>query len=243
MIKIAVCDDCPQDLSEVCRLIESENGKRQYCTDVFPEAEMLLKSLEDGVRYDIYILDMIMPQTNGILLAEAIRQYEKTPWIIFLTNSGEYALQAYGVNAVRYLLKPIQEEALKEALHYAEKLRSLNSEESDYWVKTAEGMIKLRIKDIVYVECAMRKMIFHTRDGREIDSIFLRRSFEEEAAELLQMHNFLQTHKSYIVNMCHMDSIITDRVLLSKGLEIPISKKRQGEAKRKFLQFLAERNR
>lgn len=238
MIKIAVCDDCPQDLREVCRLIELE-----YCTDVFSEAEKLLKSLEEGARYDIYILDMIMPQTNGISLAETIRQYEETSCIIFLTYSGEYALQAYGVNAIRYLLKPVKEEALREALHYAENLRSLNRDDCVFWVKTAEGMIKVQIKDIVYVECSMRRMIIHTRDGREINSIFLRQSFEEEAAELLHMQNFLQTHKSYIVNMGYVDLIVTDRVILENKLEIPISKKRQGEAKRKFLQFLADRNR
>lgn len=244
MIKIAVCDDCLQDLREVCRLIESENGgARQYCPDAFSEAEKLLKSLEDGVRYDIYILDMVMAQMNGISLAEAIKQYEETPCIIFLTYSKEYALQAYGVNAIRYLLKPVKEEALREAIHYAEKLRSLNREESDFWVKTSEGMTKVQIKDILYVECAMRRMIIHARDGREISSIFLRQSFEEEAAELLRRQDFMQTHKSYIVNMSYMDSIVTDRVILAKELEIPISKKRQTEVKRRFLQFLADRNR
>lgn len=113
MIQIGFCDDDPSVLDELHELLGSYRAERN--ADIAPTAFQspfeLLASIEKGARFDILLLDVLMPGENGIEAAREIRQYDSNVKIIFLTSSAEFAVQSYTVGAYFYQLKPIWPES------------------------------------------------------------------------------------------------------------------------------------
>ena len=113
MIQIGFCDDDPSVLDELHELLGSYRA--EHNADIAPTAFQspfeLLASIEKGARFDILLLDVLMPGENGIEAAREIRQYDSNVKIIFLTSSAEFAVQSYTVGAYFYQLKPIWPES------------------------------------------------------------------------------------------------------------------------------------
>ena len=109
MIQIAFCDDDQTVLDQLSALLEKYRAQRcvQIQCTAFHSPLDLLAEIEKGTRYDILILDVIMPAENGITAAKEIRQYDNVVKIIFLTSSAEFAVESYVVGAYFYQLKPI----------------------------------------------------------------------------------------------------------------------------------------
>lgn len=100
MLKIAFCDDDLSVLAQLRDLLEQYRVERAQELDcaAFHSPLELLAEIERGVRYDILLLDVVMPGENGIDAAAEIRRYDENVKIIFLTSSSEYAVQSYGVS-------------------------------------------------------------------------------------------------------------------------------------------------
>ena len=97
----------------------------------FTRAKEALKFLEDGNKVDLALLDIDMPEINGINLAAKIKTLQPDAAIIFVTGYAEYAVKAFEVHAQGYLLKPISEDKLKEEIDYAMASVQSNSDEED----------------------------------------------------------------------------------------------------------------
>ena len=154
---------------------------------------------------------MMMPRRTGIDLGNLIRTSGSENVIIYITASDDYALDAYSVHAVRYLLKPVDEHKLFEALDYALSYTQVRTE-SMYLIKTKNGLLQTPYSKIEYIENVNRKQEVHLSDGEIIKSLFIRKSFEEETREAGKRRNFLQTHKSYLVNLDHVKQLTQDCV-------------------------------
>ena len=101
MIRIAVCDDKPEELNRISynlNLNQPTNHLHMGIHD-FSSGFSLLDALDSGERFDIIILDIIMPGENGMDIAREIRKNHTEIEIIFLTSSPEYAVESYEVNA------------------------------------------------------------------------------------------------------------------------------------------------
>ena len=108
MIKIAVLDDDQNELSSVLKLLEAfQREHTEYSVTVmsFTEPFALLEYTHDHGGFDVYLLDIIMRNLTGIECAQKLRERGDSGEIIFLTVSHEYGIDAFGVNAVGYLLK------------------------------------------------------------------------------------------------------------------------------------------
>lgn len=118
-MKIAICDDDNKELDRIICLLDTYisvnnlTGLLSYQTfnSSFDLAEKAPKE-----KYDLYLLDVIMPCLNGIDLAGSIRGFDKAADIIFLTTSSEFAVESYRVKASNYLLKPLVEKDFFNAL-------------------------------------------------------------------------------------------------------------------------------
>jgi DNA-binding LytR/AlgR family response regulator len=119
MLHIAICDDEQKYLHDVERLIAEYDGEHELggiSAATFSHPFDLSKAVESGKHYDIFLLDIYMPGMTGIALAQELRQREISDPIIFLTTSRDHALEAFGVGATQYLLKPFEKDALFAAL-------------------------------------------------------------------------------------------------------------------------------
>lgn len=242
-MKVIICDDNVMDLQIIEELLlqyKSLHTDRAFELEKYTDPSRLYREIAEGKKADLYILDMLMPKWTGIELGTLIRKCGEESIIIYLTSSDDFALDAYGVHAIRYLLKPIEAEKLFEALDYGMfLLEERNETEAVYLVKTAEGLAKTPYSQIEYIENANRKLEVHLVGGSILKSIFIRRSFEKEIEELAAERNFLQVHKSFLVNLDHVRQLGVGVMIMESGRQIPVSKAKAAAVKREYLLFVS----
>lgn len=240
-MKITICDDSIEDLLEIEKLLleyKAASSVRDFALEKFSAPSSLCQKILEGDLADIYILDMLMPEQTGIDLGSLIRKGGCESVIIYITSSDDYALDAYGVRAVRYLLKPIEREQFFEALDYALSYTKVKSEPM-YLIKTKDGLVQRPYSKIEYIENANRKLEVHLADGEVLKSIFIRRSFEEEIKEAAKKSNFQQIHKSFLVNFDYVKQLTVDAMVMESGKCLPVSKAKAAQTKREYLLFVS----
>lgn len=235
-MNLYICDDNINELNKEVALVKEYSQMKGIDFTIYTSdnGEKLLDEINLDV--DIYILDVLMPDMNGILLAERIREIKPLVPIIFTTSSEEYALKAYGVCALRYLVKPLKLSALQEALDFV--LTLVRTEKKNYIVATSQGDVAVNLSEIEYVENLSRVMMFHIKDGNIYKSKFIRDSFDKQIKNIQDDRHFLRVHKSYIVNMDCIRIYGTNNVVMESGDNIPISRNNLDMAKKRYFEYI-----
>lgn len=240
-MKITICDDNTKDLAKIEQLITSYktlHPGNDFELETYTDPSLLLKKIQGNHLSDIYVLDIIMSGTTGIDIGKLLRLSDSQTAIIYTTSSDEFALDAYSVYALRYLLKPVQEEPFFEALSYALNHRK-NTEDPIFLVKTKDGLVSVPYSKIEYIENASRMLQIHLTDNTVVTSIFIRKSFDDEIKDLVQDKYFMQVHKSFLINFNHVRKLDGSSIIMNSGADIPISKKNTANVKRQYLLFIS----
>ena len=189
-MKIAICDDDSRCLEHVLDLLHDydEECKDHTLEPVrFSSPEELLTTTKQGVFYDIYLLDIMMPHINGIQLGEALRATGSEGKIIYLTSSKEYALDSFRIRAFHYLIKPVEKapffQVLDEALHSIQIKR-----DKGMIIKTKEGTSRLTFDSILYAKLSKRSIVYHLTNGKTLESNTLRGTFADSVSEIGENH-------------------------------------------------------
>lgn len=239
MIEIALCDDTPEDIEALRSNAEhfaAEHSEFPIRLRAFTSAAELLKAIEESSGFDLYILDVMMPEMNGIQLAEKIRAVGGQAEILFLTVSREYAVDAFAVHASGYLLKPVSAESFdKEVLRIVRKFA--NEKSAAITVKTKDGMRRLPLDRIVMVES-----FNHTRAITMSDSSVSETSETlSELFEKLSDHkNFYMPHRAYIVNLDYSMGIKRCELLMFGNRRIPIPRRQYTIMRELFSNYFFE---
>ena len=192
MLKIIACDDDVAFLDRLHRMIDRW-------------------SIETGTAVDVALV------TRGEdLLA---RQADTAVRLVFLTSSPEFALESYEVRACDYLLKPVTYERLAQLLDELSSMRPAATDE--LVIKTSFGYHALRLSDIEYAEARNKHVVFHLRDGRDIEALESFRSVEDRLA---QNATFFKCHRSYQVNLRNIDHFNRTDIVMRSGACIPLSR-------------------
>lgn len=242
-MKLVVCDDSMEDLEKIKGLLAKYtqiNKSVRLETEYFKDSVELYRQIQAKMHSDIYILDMIMSRRTGIDIGTLIRSTDEKSVIIYITSSDDFAFEAYGVHAVRYLLKPVREELFIEALDCAVSGISRKTADAVYTVKTKEGLVSIPYSKIEYIENYSRTLNICLTDGKTIQSIFIRKSFEEETQQIVENSSFVQVHKSFLVNLHHVDKLAPGNIIMESGARIPVSKTRTADVKKEYLKFVSE---
>lgn len=241
-MKIIICDDSIEDLLKIEKLLlkyKKFYPNTNFEVEKFSDASQLYNNIQNNQLADIYILDIIMSEKNGIDIGHQIRKSNSNNIIIYTTCSSDFALEAYEVCAVRYILKPINENKIFEALNYAMSYINIKKE-SSYLIKTKNGLVPVPYSQIEYIENSSRKLEAHLTNGKTIRSIFIRKSFEEEISELIKEAQFTQVHKSFLINLKYIKQLAKNSAIMESGKNIPISQKRAVAVKKEYLVFFSE---
>lgn len=241
MIRIAVCDNAIADMKTICSILaQYQAGRPDLDMKLFSfySSQELSSRLRGKEKFQIYILDTVLEGISGLELAAQIRQEDRDAVILFVTAFKEYALDAFQVFAQQYLLKPIDSNRFINALDYAISFLG-NRQIQHINIKTKEGIIAIPLHTIVYVECISHVLYFHLVDHTTITSIHIRSSFETVASPLLDDERFSHPHKSYIVNMDHVQKMTGLDFMMWDGTVIPISRKKFPSVKNQYLTFLS----
>lgn len=226
-MKIAICDDEPRCLEQVVSIAEEyikENKEKKLTLHTFNHAEDLLEEAEKTGGFDIYVLDIVMPNTNGIQLGKKLRDAGYNGKIIYLTSSEEYSLDAFRVKALNYIIKPITKDSFYEAVDEALDLIYVKNEKS-FVVKTKERTVKLTYDSIMYVETAKRAVIYHLVGGKSVESLSMRSGFQESIAELLADKRFVLCGAGMAVNLDHVTEVENEAVVFDNTYKPFLGKK------------------
>jgi len=225
MVRIAVCDDSEKELCEISALAEEYLSANSIAGTVraFSHPDGLLKACESE-SFHIYLLDMVMPMLSGLELGRSIRRQSADAQIIFITTEPGFALDAYAVNPLQYLLKPVQKSALFSALELAVK-KTDNLTETAVTVRTKDGLRTLSADRIACCEYVRHSVVYTMSDGELIETLSLRESFAEHIAPLLPDRRFLQPHAAFAVNMSCAERLDKTGFTLRGGAFVPVSGK------------------
>lgn len=224
MIEIALCDDNSEDIEAIRSFAEhfaAEHSEYPIRLSAFTSAAELLKAIEEKSGFDLYILDVMMPEMTGIQLAEIIRGRGEQAEILFLTVSREYAVDAFAVHASGYLLKPVSKESFdEEVLRAVQKLT--NEKSAALTVKTKDGMRRIPLHNLVMVESFNHTRALTMSDGSVLETS----ATLSELFEALSGHqNFYMPHRAYIVNLDYSMGIKRCELLMFGNRRIPIPRR------------------
>lgn len=229
--RIAVCDDETVDLKQIAEttknILVSENIDN--IISCYKSSKELMKEILSDEKYDLLLLDVLLPEKNGIELASCLREFSYTTPIVFISNDKEMALCGYEVNAVRYLVKPLDAERLREALIYCYE----QQKKSKIFISMNNGTYKLMPKEIMYVETSGRGCRISLQDKKLHTSIKI-----SELDTRLREFGFIRCHQGFLVNLCFVRSVKSYELELTDGTKIPISKHRFREVKNTFMSYM-----
>ena len=219
MIRLAVLDDEQKELTGILSLLESfkqAHPERTVTAKAFTDPYELLDYTQSNGGFDIYLLDIIMRNMTGIECAQKLRKRGDSGEIVFLTTSREYGVDAFGVNAAGYLIKPIKSAALFERLLAVLERISLRE---PLFVKLCGGDVRaVRPEEIVCIESFRKKQEIHLSDGSVLQT---QQSLSDWRERLKDYQEFYSPHRSYIVNFEHVTSIGSDGLTVG-GYKIPV---------------------
>ena len=235
MIKVAFCDDDPSVLNELQVLLDEYRVKQNREIDytAFRDPLELMAAIERDIRFDVLLLDVLMPGENGIDAAAEVRRYDSNVKIIFLTSSSEFAVQSYAVNAFFYQLKPVCAESFFRVMDAV--LDQCEKEQTNSLIlRCKSGITRVELKTLEYCEVIHRTLFFHLTSGKVLESTG---SLDDLYDQLKPYGNFLRPHRSYLVNLEYVQNLSTRALTMSCLTEIPIPRGKYNEVKNAFLEY------
>lgn len=224
---IAVCDDEKVIRDQIELFIREQ--KNEYSVVHYDSGERLLSN---GKFFDLVFLDIQMEGRNGIDIARELRSRKKCNVLIFVTGAKEYVFEAFDVSAFHYLLKPLEERKFTEIFNRAKALIDKSKSEEALILKSKGKYIRIYRDNILYIESRARKVEVHTVTG--IEELYASMaSLEEKLGEM-----FYCCYKGIIVNLAYIEEYDREKVVLTNGEILYLSRRKYSEFVKVYLQYL-----
>lgn len=233
MNQIALCDDNLRDLELLRAMLLELGGEWDMEIAAYASGRELGQALDQGRSFDLFVLDMCMEGLNGIETARLVRRLDQEVPILFVTATPAYAVEGYSVRAYRYLLKPVDPAALREAVDGV--LRRKNAPRPYFTFVNEQGVTRLRSQDIFYFESDVRTVVVHSGGTSHAFTGKI-----SHIAQRLEADGFIRIHKSYVVNARHVASVERDTIAMEDGTVLPISRHRAKEIRLAMLRYMEE---
>ena len=234
MISIAICEDIPAEQVVLKKRLEGIDFLNKADYSFFCDGEDLINAYNNGKRYDFVFLDVDMKNIGGIETGKFINKTDDRAIIIFVTSFPQYAIDAFDCNAFHYLLKSSDDKKLQAVMLKAHEL--YKKYHQIYPINTKNGVAKLTVSHIYYIECFQKHLYFHTSDGT-----FITKSTLSEAISVLKSFDFYQVHQGYIVNLEKIVQIIGNDILLDNGMKVMISTRKHTEVIQAYSEYISRR--
>lgn len=220
-MRTAICEDekiFADDLKERV-LVFFKMRDESIDFDFFTDGSQLLASLRSGARYDIIFLDIQLENSDGMDTAAELRKIDRTVPVVFVTGLEDRAADGYSVNAFDYIVKASVGEKLDKVLMRFMERRN----EKTIAVENLQGdLAVIALNDILYTESDGRHSVIHTMNGEIKTALSISR-----ISAMLPEGEFIEIYKSIYVRTLQIKNISTDRLELSDGTVLPLSRRRK----------------
>ena len=233
-MNIAVCEDNAADSDLICGFIRDHFEKNGYIGDIyrFKSGEAMLAAFKPGV-FDAVFLDIYMDGMTGVETAARMREADSGFALVFITCSDRHAVEAFALRACAYVPKPIRLEAMETAMKQCQAVFLKNARYIE--VLADRQNVKIPLIKIFFIEVYDKDVLFHTAEGvfkthTPLDSI------EQRLGK-----SFLRCHRSYIINMNHVDKITGQDIILRNGEVVPMRQRGRSDIREAYSAFLSNR--
>lgn len=219
MLSIAIVEDDENYTKTLCRYIKqyAEESGESFHINTYKDGLSFLASNEER---NIIFMDIEMPIMDGMKASSKLRKFDQTSTLIFVTNMANYAVKGYEVDAMDFLVKPIDYFVFSLKLEKAVRLQK--SKINNFVViQTIDGVQKLDVMSLYYIESDQHYVVCHTENGD-----YRCRESLKNMEKLLETKNFVRCNNSFLVNMAHVDKIEGDTVQVGKQI-LSISRSRK----------------
>ena len=221
MLKIAICDDEKEFRSAAEQMLKlyMADKSAQFLADTFDISSDLIDATEKGTIYDIYLLDIYMPGVTGMSIATELRNCDIKSPIIFLTSSTDHALEAFGVDATHYLLKPYTKDSFYVGMDKA--MQSIASHKNDSVIlKVDNDYRSILVSKLIYCEAEDKYQRLYLENG---EKLLIRISGADLYKQLSQFDSFYHCGRAHIINLDYISRVTVEGVIFKNGraLKLP----------------------
>ncbi len=232
-MKIAVLDDEVNHLEVTSKMIKQYMTVEDsiYCFEAIEEFEKFFNT--NPLIIDIVVLDICLPESNGIEVAKRIRAVNSRCRIIYLSNYLEFATEVYETDHTFFVLKTQAKEKLPVAFERAKTQLENIRKESVCVKKLHEKRVVIFLNDILYAERIKRKTIIYTVD----DVVETLENPEDIFADFIGK-GMVKCHRSFWINPAHILNISKSEVVLTAEKKIAVSRSYSDELRRSFMNYV-----
>lgn len=229
-LRIAICDDNELQIEIFKTRMDGflrRNGDSGCTITAYTTGKPLIDDVNDGVWYDIIVLDIILKDENGIDVARHLRKNGYVGNITFWTAHKEYVFDALDILPVHYIIKGSENGRMYTAFNHA--LEHISK--STLMIKGKDFIHRVEFQNIEYIESRNKYIIIHCTCG----IVYTERCKLSDIEELLDSR-FLRCHQSYIINMDEVKEINTSFIMFS-GNTVPIRRKDYAKIRNEFEEY------
>lgn len=231
MIRVGICDDASSARDSLRLQLEKMvlfDRKKAEVIYEFNSGEVLVSWLEKHRgELDLIFLDIEMKSMNGIEAARKIREFDKNILLVFLTGYADFVFQGYEVEALDYLLKPVKAADLKRVM---ERVSSRLADDRNYiFMKNSDGAYRIYEEEIMYISSKRRQVGITRMDGQTLWFYQKLDNLEKSLGS-----DFVRIHQRYLVSSYHVIVMKSDRVHMSNGDQLPVSRALKQDAMAKL---------
>lgn len=231
-MKIAICEDEVQTGIGMKKMVEASGREAVLYTD----APSFLAEWERGNRFDVVLTDIMMgDEAAGMDLCRRLGA-EGTAFLIIVTNYIEYAPEGYQHGVFRYLLKPVEQEALDRVFADVEKELQKRGK---FVVSAFDGERVISGRDILYVEVRGRYLGIRLRDGQNCETVVMLMQSLKEFTDRLPRNVFSRINRNQLVNLERITMIKQGSVVLDNGAVLTVSRRQQKSLQEALARCLA----
>ncbi len=231
-MRIAICDDDPREQEQLEQALRGWDPTRS--AEKFLRGSSLLDAAKKYPYFDIVFLDIYLPGESGMDIAKALRDISPETGIAFVTTSTEHAVEAFSLNALHYLVKPVTTKDVVEAFRRLTEIRSAQRERISFAVGPDRHTVFL--DQICLLENDNHAVNVSLSDGRRLK---VWTSFSDLQSKL--NGSFLRINRGIVVNMDYIVRMGTDTCTLLDGSRLPIAVRQSSAIRARYDEYVFDR--
>ena len=237
-IRVSIVDDNPVEMERAVSAIKQLIDENEYSITIkqFSNGRQLVADLEDEILYDVYLLDIELPDYQGFGLAERIHMTDPSAYVVFNTSHDDLGKKTFPFFPYATIFKSEGEKPIRLIMGKIFK-EILESKDAFYTINNERRFIRISVSEIVYIEKEKKHVVFHCKG----DISYWESKTLKEVYEALPEEEFAYIDKGMVINLFHIRGIKDHELTTTEGLKLAISRQTEPKLKEKLMDYYNRR--